>query len=219
MEFKIMRRLYSISRVIFIVIISMSVVFAQNGSKEVKLSQSDKKLMNTFFSNFSEVSMEPFTRESLTDTNMIRFGVFHNYRNNEIFFVKTGKDNLLKIKANYIDESVKKFFGKSITKHQSIGDIEYKNGWYYITESSGEAFIFSQVVKLSDNGNKMFTAIVNIYSAGSGWTGNVHGTDAEWEKGSEDDIPEIIEVMKATLQKVVEKGKSRYILIEYTRME
>jgi len=65
----------------------------------------------------------------------------------------------------------------------------------------------------------MYTAIVNVYSAGSGWTGDVHGTEKEWGKASPDDVPQISQVMKATLKKVTEKGKSRYILIDYLKVK
>ena len=65
----------------------------------------------------------------------------------------------------------------------------------------------------------MYTAAVNVYYAGSGWTGNVHGTEKEWKKFSPDDVPQLANVMQATLQKVTEKGKSRYILIDYIKVK
>ena len=51
----------------------------------------------------------------------------------------------MKIKASYIDETVMKYFGKKITKHQSIDDsgIEYKDGWYYTTDATGEEYDFA----------------------------------------------------------------------------
>lgn len=191
--------------------------FAGNTGKELRLAPAEKKALNTFFSNFSEVFVKPFSNGSIADADLIRFGVSHNYRNNEKLFAKTGKENQAKIKAGYVDESVNKYFGKRIKKHQSVEGIEYKNGWYYIPPASGEAFIFSQVANLYDSGNNRYTATVNVYSAGSGWTGNVHGSVKEWK--ADNDIPELAEVMNAVLQKVTEKGKSRYILLEYTKVK
>jgi len=194
--------------------------FAETNGKDVKLTPAEKKQLNTYFSNFSEVFLEPFAKDKITDKSLIAFSVSHNYRNNEKLFVKGGEEYQVKIKASYIDDSVNRFFGKKITKHQSIDDsgIVYRDGWYYTTDASGEEYSFSQIAGLSDNGNSMYTAIVNVYSADSGWTGNVHGTESEWKKSSPDDVPQLAEVMKATLRKVAEKGKSRYILIDYVRV-
>jgi len=216
-----MKQLKTIIGIILIFIISAGITFAQTPVKEVKLTPAEKKQLNTFFSNFSEVFFEPFTKDKISDSKLIEFSVIHNYKNNEKRFVKGGKEYQVKIKASYIDETVMKFFGKKITKHQSVEDtgIEYKDGWYYTTDASGEEFDFSQIVSLADNGNNLFTATVNVFSASSGWVGDVHESEKEWKKASPDDVPRVTEVMKATLQKVTEKGKSRYILIDYTRVK
>ncbi|HPS86856.1 MAG TPA: hypothetical protein PLY36_08935 [Spirochaetota bacterium] len=196
-----------------------SIVSAQSTPKEVKLNPAEKKQLNTFFSNFSEVFVKPFKKDAISDTELIEFSVSHNYRNNEKLFVKGGEEYQVKIKASYIDNSAVKFFGRNIKKNQSIAGsgIEYRDGWYFTTDASGEEYYFSQIVSLSDDGNNMYTAIVNVYAAGSGWTGNVHGDAKEWKKTSPEDVPEISEVIKATLRKVTEKGKGRYILIDYLK--
>ncbi len=214
-----MKRVWIFIGIFLLSLFCVNSVFSQNSGKQLKLSPQEIKMLNTFLSNFSEVSLEPFTGENLNDKELIRFGVDHNYRNNEKLFVKSGKENQVKIKESYVDESVKKFFGRKIQKHQSAEGIEYKNGWYFIPEASGESFSFSQISDFYDNGHSIFTAMVNVYTAGSGWTGNVHGTVKEWEKTSGDDVPELTCVMKAVLHKVTEKGKSRYILLEYSKIK
>ena len=197
------------------------VCLAGTPGKEIKLTLAEKKQFNTFFSNFSEVFVESFEKDKITDKELISFGVLHNYRNNDKRFAEAGNDYQVKIKTSYIDESVLKYFGRKITKHQSVeeGRIEYREGWYYLTEATGEESVFSQITSLHDDGNNIYTAIVNIYSASSGWTGNIHGNEQEWKKESPDDVPEKISVMKAAISKVTEKGKSRYILIDYIKME
>ncbi|HPJ42296.1 MAG TPA: hypothetical protein PLY21_08230 [Spirochaetota bacterium] len=207
--------------IFFLLIIASSIAVAQTPGKEVKLTPSEKKQLNTFFSNFSEVFVEPFVKDKISDIKLIEFSIYHNYKNNEKRFVKGGKEYQVKIKASYIEESVMKYFGKKIAKHQSVEDrgIEYRDGWYYTTDATGEEYDFSQVVSLTDNGGNMFTAVVNVYSAGSGWVGDVHASEKEWRKADPDDVPQATGKMKATLQKVTEKGKSRYILIDYIKME
>jgi hypothetical protein len=195
-------------------------VFPFTLGKEVKLTLKEKKELNTFFSNFSEVFVEPFAKDKISDIKLIEFSIYHNYKNNEKRFVKGGKEYQVKIKTSYIDETVMKFFGKEIKKHQSVADsgIDYKDGWYYTTDASGEEYDFSQIVSLYDNGNGLYTAIVNVYSAGSGWVGDTHANENIWKKASPDDVPQVTDRMKATLQKVTENGRSRYILIDYTRV-
>jgi len=208
------------SGICIIVTLMTMAVFSQTPVNEVKLSPAEKKQLNTFFSNFSEVFVEPFEKDKISDIKLIEFSIYHNYKNNEKRFVKGGKEYQVKIKASYIDETVTKFFGKKIFKHQSIdgSGIDYKDGWYYTTDATGEEYDFSQIVSLVDNGGNMFTAIVNVFSAGSGWVGDVHATEKEWRNADTDDVPQVTGKMKATLQKVTEKGKIRYILIDYVKM-
>jgi hypothetical protein len=213
-----LKRLICIAVSIFIFVTAIT-CFALDAGKEVKLAAADKKAMNTFFSNFSEAFVKPFTKTGLADSDLIQFGVSHNYINKKKLFAKTGKENLVKIKAAHIDEAVSKYFGVTVKNHKSVEGIVYKDGWYFMTEASGEAFIFSQTLNLYDIGNNMFTSSVNVYTASSGWTGNVHGSQKEWKKGADNDAPELSAVMKATLRKVTENGKSRYILIEYAKLK
>ena len=131
---------------------------SQPAVKEVKLSPAEKKNMNTFFSNFSGVFTESFTKDTLTDEAMIRFSVRHIYRNSSSLFVKSGKDYRVKIKAFHIEAAAEKFFGTKIGAHKSVEDIDYLNGWYYITEASGEVQFFSQVKNMFDNGGGIYTA-------------------------------------------------------------
>lgn len=204
---------------ILLVVQTAGTAFAEDNCKEVILKQADKQMMDTYFSNFSEVFVEPFEKDGINDSSIIKFAVSHNYRNNEKRFVKGGKEYQVKIKASYIDESAEKFFGKKIKMHQSVEGIDYKDGWYFITNASGEVYNFSQILSLCDKGNGFFSAKVNIYSAGSGWTGNVHGTEKEWRKESPDDVPRLSEVISATLRKVKGKGQARYILIDYLKVK
>lgn len=202
-----------------LLVLSAGTAFTEENCREIQLAPSEKKLIDTFFSNFSEVFLKPFDKEGITDSEMIQFGVMHNYRNNGKRFIKGEKGYQVKIKASFVDESVEKFFGRKIGKHQPVDNIDYKDGWYFITEASGEIFSFSQLAGLCDNGKGLYTATVNIYTAGSGWTGDVHGTAKEWGMASSDDVPELSEVMTATLHKLTEKGRSRYILVDYVKAE
>ncbi|MDY0216780.1 MAG: hypothetical protein RBS19_07490 [Bacteroidales bacterium] len=167
---------------------------------KLKISNEEREKLNTFFSNFSEVYMEPFDEQSLTDTKMIDFAVSHNYINNYKSFESSG-DNTAKIKKEFIDKSAKKFFGRKITSHQSTEYIKYTNGYYYKEEASGGEYIFSEIEDLFEVSDYYYYAIVNIYIASSGWDGSLTG----------DDAPELYNQMGA----YITKKENKYVLNEY----
>ena len=160
------------------------------------ISEEESKKLNTFFSNFSEVFMDPFDKETLSDSKMIDFAVSHNYKNNYKRFESSG-ENTVKIKKEFIDESAEKYFGRKITTHQSTEYIPYKNGYYFVGEADGEAYRFSVIEELFEVGDNYYFAIINIYY--------------ETDTGSEDDEPEFLQKMTAYITKI----DNRYILNEY----
>ncbi len=196
---------------------SFGAVSGQHAGREVALTPAEKKALNTFFSNFSEVAVKPFRGGELSDKDYIDFGVFHNFINNNARFVRKDGEGRVKIRASYVDESVNRYFGKKIKKHQPADSIDFRDGWYSISWAAGEAVSFSQVTGWHDNGNGTFTATLDVYVAGSGWTGNPHGTMKDWEKDG--DVPDRASRMKAVVKKVTENGKSRYVLIEYLKVK
>ncbi len=184
-------------------------------TKEVKLTSEEQKKMNIFFSNFSEVGLMPFESGKIADEELINFGVLHNYKNNLSKFEKV--DNLnSKIKEEHISASIKKYFGRNFSGHKSTGEFKYKNGYYFIPQADGEAFTFSQVDKMNDIGGDKFTAYVNVYSAGSGWSGDVHASPKKW--GTGEGNPELTGKFKATVLKTNgPNGESVYTLIDYIK--
>jgi hypothetical protein len=205
-------------KIILVIIFIQHISFPQG--KDIKLSPKEKKELNTFFSNFSEIFMEPFTKENLSDKALINFGVSHNYRNNLKKCEKGEDPTIVKLKSSFVDDAVNKYFGKKIKTHQSVEDYKFSNGKYTIPEAAGEAYVFSQIENLYDNGNNFYSANINVYSIGSGWSGSPHGTPKEWQKKAADEgMPELTNKMKATIQKVTENGKTRYILIDYFKVK
>lgn len=70
------------------------------------------------------------------------------------------------------------------------------------------------MIKINDD---YYVAYVNVYSASSGFTGNPHGTDEEWQKG--DEIPELDCQIRAIIKRIKEGNRSRFILIDYLKQE
>ena len=167
---------------------------------KLEISNNEREKLNTFFSNFSEVYMEPFDEQTLSDADIIRFAVSHNYINNYKRFESSG-DYTAKIKKEFIEESAEKYFGRKITSHQSTEYIKYTNGYYYKEEAGGGEYIFSEIEELFEAGDNYYFAIVNIYMASSGWDGSLSG----------DDTPELYNKMTA----YITKKNNKYILNEY----
>ena len=161
---------------------------------KLEMTNDEREKLNTFFSNFSEVYMDPFDEQTLSDIKMIDFAVSHNYNNNYKRFESSG-DNKAKIKKEFIDESAEKYFGRKITSHQSTEYITYKNGYYYKDEADGGENRFSVIEELFEAGDNYYFAIVDIYYVS--WSG--------------DDEPEFGKKMTA----YITKKNNKYILNEY----
>jgi len=173
----------------------------------VNLSKDERKKLNTFFSNFSEVSMEPFDENTITDAEVIDFAVFHNHINYYKRFENAG-DNRIKIKKDYIDETSEKYLGLKVSSHQSTSLVDYANGFYTIDDASGETYYFSQIEDLYLVEDNYYFAIIDVYMASSGWTGDYQADPQTW-KG--DDVPEYYNKMTA----YITKKDNRYIINEY----
>lgn len=184
---------------------------------EVKMTAGLKKTLNTFFSNFSETNLEPFEAGRIRDDALIQFGVLHNVINNPKLFEIVGGGENQRLAAKHVEAAVEKYFGLRIGQHKSLAGnysyIKYRNGFYYAPRASGEAYTFSQVMRLIDN-NGTFTAYVNVYVASSGSNINPHGTPAEWKRAGQD--PQLSTRMKAAITTVGEGGRSRYVLLSYS---
>lgn len=195
--------------------------FTKPHPPKLTLSAEETRQLNTFFSNFSEVLMQPFVLNQLDHKAIIEFAILHNYINNYNRFERGKTEHQVKIKTSYIDETTERFFGKTIPHPQPVPDrsIEFHDGWYHCTDASGEAYFFSQIASFSEQGKGLYSAKVKVFLAGSGWTGDVHGTEADWEKADPDDVPQVAEVMQATLRKITDQGKKRYIILEYLKVD
>ena len=186
---------------------------------EVELTTEEKRDFNIFFSNFSEVYLEPFQRGQISNNQLIYFGYFHNEINNFNRF-KVVEDQY-QLAAKYVEESVDKFFDKRVA-HESVDKhLTYKNGQYYFPISDGAGRPFSQIVNLIDSGNDTYSANVNVYSEKSfelvimdAGVSYLYNPLEDWDEKYKDDI-ELIQKINALIKKVRENGKTRYILVEY----
>jgi hypothetical protein len=136
----------------------VSPAFAAGSGKN--FSAAELKLMSTFLSNFTELGFMNFDAKTLTNPNdpadMIRFGIWHNYRNNfksrvSPCKVKGCKWGSLTIEGRYVTESVKKYFDVSYTKLASVTESDppyyYDGKIYHFEGADGEAVYFARADK------------------------------------------------------------------------
>lgn len=187
------------------------------GQQAIRLTPAEQQKFNTFFSNFSEAFVPPFSRKTgCKNEDLIRFGVFHNRINRLDLWKKTGDGSSSRIPARTIEESIDRFFGPKKVRHQNVDDsITYRGGYYYFPNADGEAITFSQMSRLRKGSRQEeFVAEVQVYRAPNGWDGDPQASPSTW-KDAGGGKPERIERRTATIRKVTEKGAIRFILVEY----
>ncbi|MGH4138400.1 tetratricopeptide repeat protein [Clostridium sp.] len=205
--------------------------------KDVILNQELQRKLNVFMSNFAEVSFDiSFEEGKISDRQLILFGFRHNYRNYYRGIVLHGtkrfefEDSHDKLKKEYIDDAVKRYFNIKKIQHQTIAPdenssykLEYRNGYYYQMHGDGESPIdYSVVFKIEDIGDGKYI----IY------TKNYHTSEynpkvdlqydfyslnfAKSEQIYKDDLNGYeVEMVMSKIQKINENGSERYILLEY----
>lgn len=196
-------------------ILSAFAVYAEE--KEIRMNDDDRKILNSYFTLFSESYLSPFESGGLSPVEVIRFTVSHLYRHQEKFFIPAGESRV-KIHKKYVEAAAEKFFGMTIPVHETVdASLTYKSGFYVIPSSSGEGFVFSQVSKLVEVGPDLYLAYLNTYEASSVFTGDIHADEAAWAKGGE--VPEPGRKMKALIRKIGMDDTCPYLLLEYLEEE
>jgi hypothetical protein len=180
----------------------------------LRLTNAEQRRLNTYFSNFSEVFVEPFERGKITDKALIEFGVRHNLTNNNRLWTKKG------LAAHYVDESARKFFGRGISQHHAPSEIyPFKEGYYGLPTATGEGIAFSQVTGWRSLGKNEYRANITIYIASNGWEGDRQAAMAAWRRNDSADMPRVFQRMIATVRKETSGKKSRYILLDYREVK
>ncbi len=192
---------------------------AKDSGKDIfsQLSNLEKNNLNDFFSNFSKIYTDTFSQGKLTDKIKINFAVYYNYRNNFKALEIVNEGNNAALSADITSKTAEEFFGEAINKNQPIENIAFENNKYVIRMGDGERFLFAQILSLSDMGNDIFDATMQIYAAGSGWAGDPNAAPEVWKnQGEEIDQLPVPEVkMKAKLKKISTNGIAKYNLLGF----
>ena len=124
-------------------------------------SKNELKRMGTFLSNFTELRMYDIdVNSTLTDEDLIYFGIMHNYMNNFNTRIKHSNDDSVfsyTINKKYVDESIRKFFDIKV-EHKDVKDERYPEIYfdgedYYFNAGDGEQTVYADVQYASTKGN------------------------------------------------------------------
>lgn len=131
-----------------------------------KMSDSEKKDINTFFSNFSESYFENYNHLLIDDKSVIDFAYVHvivNRKNNSGVFNSNGNTY---IPLSIVNEVADKYLGIKLSgKSADYWTFDGTN--YYRQEANGESYdMFSVVNSLYDLGDGTYKAELNSYYAG-----------------------------------------------------
>lgn len=198
--------------IITTVMLLMFALPAMAGSR-AEMSSGMRDQLDTFFSNFAEARVGSFVvnNEIPMDT-FVNFGVQHNLINRKYDLVNVN-EGYWGVKKEAVENAVYKYFGRRIN---AVSSRQYKltNNLYLVPKASGEGLVFAQVAEWHENGTDIFTGVANIYSASSGFTGNVHGTAEQWRREAPEDVPALIGRYMFTVTRSPADA-DRYVLVDW----
>ena len=168
----------------------MMILFAlpAGAASRSELSKAERDRLDTFFSNFAETRIDSFVvNNELPLDTFVDFGVRHNLINRQYDLVNVN-EGYWGVKKEAVEDAVYKYFGRRIN---AVSSRQFKmtNNLFVVPKASGEAFTFAQVAEWNNMGNGVWTGVANIYTASSGFTGDVHGTPEQWSKEAPEDVP------------------------------
>lgn len=185
---------------------------------EVRLDPAQWRAMNVFVSNFAEAEVEPFHRGEIPHATLVRFGVMHTVVNApervDHTFLQAG---LERVRARDAAAAVTKYFGVRLAHRAgTVGDlfkITYADGYYVFPGADYPSRPFAQVIRLVDAGAGEFVATVGIYDVPDAGAER-YGTPFE-EMVRAGYVTGQGPTMRARIRRVRERGRERYVLLEY----
>lgn len=188
----------------------------KQGDKEIfkAMSNVQKKELNTFFSNFSEVYVDDFDISNYKDEDLIFFAIIHSIANfrDRIKF----ENNRMFIDQAYIDKDINRFFGVKV-KHKSVYDFTYSSGRYTWRPADGEQYNhFCHVAGFYENGDGTFSAKINVYEVApdSDWGDTIYDPNTAVGEKSNGRYPSVGRA-EAVVKRYNMNGKETYQLIKY----
>ncbi|MCW3795408.1 hypothetical protein OM416_27755 [Paenibacillus sp. LS1] len=161
-------------------------------NKKVNLSNAEIKKMGILLSNLTELKLYNFDAKKVSNSELIRFGIWHNYINNFNSRISSSKGKLY-ISKSEVEKSILKYFNIKFKNHRSIQDSNYNGKGYIFDGSDGERVFYVKADALYDMGGSSFRISGHLYDP-------------------EDPSEDIISRVNATVKKVKTGNEYRYVI-------
>lgn len=144
------------------------------GETRIEVTADALKRMGVFLSNFTELGFMNFKKDAVGREDLIRFGIWHNYRNNyksriAACGVKDCPHGSLVIDGKYVGESIKKYFAIDFKEHGSVMASDppyyYDGKGYHFEGADGESTCFARVKEVFRTDSGRLRMIGDIYNA------------------------------------------------------
>ena len=171
---------------------------ANEQAKTAEFPDIDVKELNKYFTEIVSACPSSFEAGKLHDTIMIEFSIYYLWNNSYESF---RMDNALGyLSDKEVDKISEKFFGQKPTKHQTVseGYIKYENGEYAFPAGDGEGLTFALVDKLIAKKGATAEYDVTLYGGPDEELDKLLDK-SQWASLPEEDRPEVIKSVKATL--------------------
>jgi hypothetical protein len=135
------------------------------------MGEADRTALNTFFGHLAAAPFQEFDPDNYDQNDLISFSLLFNF----VFdwsgfigpdgFIDRTADGYARIAANYIEDTVYRFFGISELNHSIFPDRDsqyYENGVYHQMGFNGPCPL-AEVKHFYDNGDGTYTAHYDVY--------------------------------------------------------
>ena len=146
-------------------------------ASEITLTESQRKDMNLFLSNFTESLLAYYTAgvfdiQQAPDAALVEFAVEHmwfNYNNSRIEWGEYQNDYNVRVHKKYIPEITEKYFGVTPASPASLY-VDFIDPYYYWTETGGHTSCgFASVKNASYLGGDRYLLSFSILAGGEDW--------------------------------------------------
>jgi len=189
-------------------ILIVAVMFALvSCSKDV-----DKKAINSFLTDLSEVYTANFNGPDPDDVTKIDFAVKRLYLDSPNEFTPTGKGSFVEVDKQKVHDVAAQYFKTSIHEDQNTADVDFTSGdKYQFMPTNVEELVFSKVDEVMKSVGDTLLLKVNVYSVKSGWKGDINSSVSDWQLEDPNNIPSEYKVMRT----VIYRCNDSYRILSY----
>lgn len=157
-----MQKLFKFLFIVITLALSLGPTWAK--PKADFFSPAQKKQLTKFFSSVANAQIPSFKGGQISDTALISFGIFYNIRENaKAFRPITRNGEMCRLPAHVVDQATMQFFGKSITRHHTVEEWSYHNGFYTVSLNEAEGDLTSQITAVSSLGSDQYLIHLKTY--------------------------------------------------------